>query len=199
MDIFDKALAPSVLRDACAKWMIINPDDIARFLAQASVESSRFTRTRESMAYRAETLLRVCAGRNGITTLDAAAAAVSKGASGVAEALYGGAWGSTRLGNTQPGDGPRFIGRGFIQTTGRWNYHVTSQRVYGDDRLVMTPELLEVDDGAAQSACAYWMSKALNGVTDVPTITRRINGGSEALQERIDLTTQLLAYNRATP
>ena len=195
MDIFDFAQCgrfAQPLRDACAKFGVGN---LPYFLAQLSIESRGFTKTRESMAYRAETLLAVCNGRNGITNLSAAQGVVMSGPAAVAEALYGGSWGVNRLGNTQPGDGYKFIGRGLIQTTGRWNYGNVSKHVYGDDRLLTTPELLELADGAAQSAAFFWMSKPeLSTSTDVVRITKLVNGGDEGLQDRIRLTNIMLGY-----
>ena len=46
------------------------------------------------------------------------------------------------LGNTQPGDGAKFCGRGLIQVTGRANYRTASQVLFGDERLLFSPELL---------------------------------------------------------
>lgn len=90
-----------------------------------------------------------------------------------------------RLGNSQPGDGKRFKGRGPIQITGRYNY-----RKYG--------ELLGVDleaqpESAAQPGLAFaiaglfWVSNGLNELADAEqfiTITKRINGGTNGLADR---------------
>jgi len=110
-------------------------------------------------------------------------------------------WGPTReqlayegrsdLGNTQPGDGPLFRGRGLIQITGRANYKACSFALYGDDRLLAHPETLEQLDGACQSAGWFWETlKRLNAVADAGdtgallTTTRRINGGTNGLSSR---------------
>lgn len=194
MDIFDFAGCGQYaqpLRDAVARWGV---DNTPEFLGQLTVESRTFTKTRESLAYHADTLLRVCDGRNGVQTLADAARAVAGGDQAVGEALYGIPWGS-RLGNLVVGDGFKFRGRGLIQITGRSNYSSMSQRLYGDQRLLSTPELLELAEGAAQSAACFWLQRGLNGMTDVVAITKKVNGGNEALQDRIDATARLLAYN----
>lgn len=90
------------------------------------------------------------------------------------------------LGNTEPGDGVRFKGRGLIQLTGRANY-----RACGDDLgvdLVSQPELLESPVLAARSAAWYWYSRHLNELADrgdTLAITKRINGGLRGIQERM--------------
>lgn len=95
--------------------------------------------------------------------------------------------GRADLGNTQPGDGPRFAGRGLIQVTGRANYARASQALFGDDRLLKTPELLEQPEWAAKSAVWYWSTRNLNALADADRftdITRAINGGTNGLEDR---------------
>jgi predicted chitinase len=64
------------------------------------------------------------------------------------------------LGNTQPGDGYKFRGRGFIQITGRANYTAVSKALYGDDRLVKNPDLLNNPTAAAE-ATAWFVNRSL--------------------------------------
>jgi putative chitinase len=87
--------------------------------------------------------------------------------------------GRADLGNTEPGDGKLFMGRGLIQTTGRANYRAVSVAKYGDERLLEDPTWLETPDGASWSACWYWQKHGLNALADTKdyaTITKRING-----------------------
>lgn len=90
-----------------------------------------------------------------------------------------------RLGNTEPGDGRRFKGRGPIQITGRYNY-----KKYGDLLgldLVGSPELAATPAVAFSIAGLFWKSNGLNALADKDdfvTITRRINGGTNGLAER---------------
>jgi putative chitinase len=92
------------------------------------------------------------------------------------------------LGNTQPGDGKRFMGRGLIQITGRHNYTVAAAALNLD--LLNHPELLEQPNDAALSAAWWWSSHGLNALADAgdfQIITRRINGGLTAYSERLQL------------
>ena len=94
-----------------------------------------------------------------------------------------------RLGNTPEadGDGQRFAGRGLIQITGRDNYLACSKALFGDNRLLNTPELLEQAEWACKSAAWFWNSRNLNALADAGDfvgLTRRINGGTNGLAER---------------
>lgn len=92
------------------------------------------------------------------------------------------------LGNTQPGDGPRFKGRGLIQITGRANYRDCSKALYGDTRLIDHPELLEDILPACRSAGWFWRRAELNTRADsgdIRGITRTINGGYNGFAERL--------------
>lgn len=92
------------------------------------------------------------------------------------------------LGNTVPGDGRKFKGRGLIQLTGRANYAAYGDAigvnlVDGDNytQLATDPDL------AADVACWFWQTHGLNALADqddVITITRRINGGVNGLADR---------------
>lgn len=92
------------------------------------------------------------------------------------------------LGNTQPGDGARFRGRGLIQITGRANY-VACQAALGID-CVKHPELLEIPLNACRSAAWFWKSHGLNALADAGDqvrVTKRINGGTNGLADRLAL------------
>jgi putative chitinase len=91
------------------------------------------------------------------------------------------------LGNTQQGDGVKFCGRGLIQVTGRANYQKASQALFGDDRLLKTPELLEQPEWAAKSAVWFWSTRNLNNLADgaqFTDLTKKINGGTNGLDDR---------------
>jgi len=89
------------------------------------------------------------------------------------------------LGNTEPGDGKRFMGRGLMQVTGRNNYQRVGDALGVD--LVSNPEQLETPVLAARSAGWFWKEHGLNELADAgkfETITRRINGGTNGLEDR---------------
>ena len=99
---------------------------------------------------------------------------------------------AARLGNTPDadGDGQKYRGRGLIQITGRSNYLACSRALFGDERLLHFPELLEQPQWAAESAAWFWHSHGLNELADqdqFTTITRRINGGLNGLEHRQQL------------
>lgn len=91
-----------------------------------------------------------------------------------------------KLGNTQPGDGKRFKGRGPIQLTGRANYQRFGD-LLGID-LVGQPELAARPEVAFKTAGLYWQRRGLNELADAENfteITRRINGGQNGAPERV--------------
>ena len=96
--------------------------------------------------------------------------------------------GRADLGNTQPGDGSKYRGRGLIQITGRANYAACGEEMGLD--LITQPELLELPQYAAMSAAWFWKQNGLNDLADrdqFNTITRRINGGLNGLQDRLKI------------
>jgi putative chitinase len=95
---------------------------------------------------------------------------------------------ASRMGNgpEESGDGWRFRGRGLIQLTGKQNY------MWFAASLEITPEeateYLMTFEGAAQSACWFWETNKLNQWADngdIVTLTKRINGGTIGLDDRI--------------
>ena len=96
--------------------------------------------------------------------------------------------GRADLGNTEAGDGSRFRGRGYLQTTGRANYRRTGEALGVD--LEESPELLEHPELAIRSAAWFWKEHGLNELADAgdfKLITKRINGGYNGYAERVAL------------
>ena len=93
------------------------------------------------------------------------------------------------LGNTQPGDGPRYKGRGPIQLTGRTNYRAAGQALGLD--LEGNPDQVATPAVGYRTAAWYWTSRGLNTYADkgdepgFRELTRRINGGYNGLEDRL--------------
>lgn len=150
------ALFAPFIQAACDHYQIAEPLDVAAFLAQTGHESQRLLFTKELW---------------GPTVAQRAYEPPSQKAA--------------ELGNTQPGDGARFCGRGLIQITGRRNY--TLSGVGLDLDLLNHPELLEQPANAAMSAGWFWWNNKLSAIAnagDFITLTRRINGGTNGLADR---------------
>ena len=89
------------------------------------------------------------------------------------------------LGNTQPGDGKRFKGRGPIQLTGRANYRRYGQQLGID--FENNPAIVAIPSVGLLVACKFWSDNGLNELADkddVVSITKRINGGTNGLADR---------------
>ena len=170
--------------------------ELANFMGQMQVESGGFQHMTENTRYSPSRLLEVFGphtdrrgrwhdGRNGLTTAAEAEAIVARGPEGIADAIYGGAWGARNLGNTEAGDGWRFRGRGYVQLTGRDRYEEMGRKLGLD--LVHRPELAADREVAARIAILYWNERVRSHghQHDVTAATRDINGGSNGLGDRI--------------
>lgn len=93
------------------------------------------------------------------------------------------------LGNTEPGDGQRYKGRGIFMLTGRHNYREAGKRL--DLPLEAEPEIASETEVSVQTAGDYWHSRNINSVADgddawnVEQVTRLINGGMNGYQDRL--------------
>jgi putative chitinase len=94
------------------------------------------------------------------------------------------------MGNTEPGDGWKFRGRGLIQLTGKNNY--TEFKDFMDfNSLEETIEYLETPEGAIESAAWFWYQRDCSIPADKDdgvTVTEKINGGTNHLKERLEYT-----------
>jgi putative chitinase len=93
--------------------------------------------------------------------------------------------GRADLGNSQPGDGIRYHGRGIFQLTGRANYRQMGSKI--SLALEDDPHLAADGDVSLRTACEYWQSRKLQlfaDSNDIDEVTRRINGGKLGLAER---------------
>lgn len=176
--------APHLAR-AMARWGIDTPVRQAGFIAQVAHESGNFSRLEEGLNYSAQRLTQVWPRR--FPTLEAA-----KPFAANPEALANNVY-SGRMGNTQPGDGFRFRGRGLKQLTGRDNY-TRYARASGFD-VVANPDMLLTPEVAADSAGWFWSANGCNDLADRRDwkgLTQKINGGTLGLAERLTLTQRAL-------
>ncbi len=91
-------------------------------------------------------------------------------------------------GDEGSGDGWKFRGRGLIQLTGRNNYTQCSRELFGDDCLIEDPDLVRTPPYAVLTACWFWNKNGLNrwcDEGDIVTLSKRINGGTIGLDDRI--------------
>jgi putative chitinase len=170
---------------------ITTPRRIAGFLSQIGHESAGFTTLTENLNYSVEALLSEF-GRHRISEADARKVGRTPyqkaNQEAIANLIYGGKWGAENLGNTEPGDGAKFIGRGLKQLTGRDN-HRRCGIALGED-FITNPERLLMPVNAALSAGWFWESRGLNRLADlgdVKGMTKLINGGDKGLARRIAL------------
>lgn len=186
---------------------------LSAFLAQVGHESAGFAASVESLNYSVDALLRTF-GRHRISEADARAMGRADGRPAdpvaIANAVYGGEWGQRELGNTQPGDGWRYRGRGPMQLTGRANYARLTQRLRarlgpGVPDFEADPDALQRPEWGAWCAADFWDMRGLNALADRDdflSITRKINGGINGLDDRErrwELARRVLAEARPEP
>lgn len=179
----------AALVPAFEKYDIDSRERIAAFLSQTGHESGQFNVLEENLSYSAARLVQVWPKRFQTTAF---AKSYERNPEKLANYVY-----ANRIGNgpESSGDGYRFRGRGLIQLTGRSNY-ATASKAIGID-LLKNPEKLTEPAVAAMSAAWFWASRGLNELADdrtddndledFTTITKRINGGTVGLQERLAL------------
>lgn len=179
------------LQGACKAYEINTPLRIAGFLSQIGHESAGFTRLVENLDYSSDALLSKF-GRHRITEEQALRYGRRPGQKAhqqaIADTIYGGPWGAKNLGNTDPGDGWRYRGRGLKQLTGRDNYRRCGLALAED--FIGQPDRLLLPVNAALSAGWFWATHGLNEVADcgdVLTMTKIINGGTNGMDRRMAL------------
>ena len=160
---------------------------VAAFLAQTAHESGGYRAIKENLNYKAESLCRVWPKY--FNTGNAAQYAHNQQA--IANRAY-----ANRMGNgpEESGDGWKFCGRGLIQLTGKDNYSRYAQSL--EISLDEASEHLTTFEGCVQSACWFWEANNLNQYADngdMLTMTKRINGGTLGLEDRIKHYKQALS------
>lgn len=156
---------------------------IAAFVAQCAHESGNFMVLKENLNYRWQSLRKVFPK---YFTDDAIAqdyASRPNKQEAIANRIY-----ANRMGNgpENSGDGYRYSGKGLIQLTGKDNYFWFAQSI--GISVEEAAEYMLTFEGAAQSACWFWETNKLNQWADkgdILTLTKRINGGTIGLDDRI--------------
>lgn len=156
---------------------------IAAFVAQCAHESGGFMVLKENLNYRWQTLRKLFPKYFPTDELAQEYANKPNKQEAIANRIY-----ASRMGNgpEESGDGYRFCGRGLIQLTGRDNYTFFAGSL--DITVEEASQYLETFEGAAQSACWFWETNKLNQWADkgdIVTLTKRINGGTIGLEDRI--------------
>lgn len=153
---------------------ITSPSEIALLLANTKHETGGFKRVDENLRYSADRLLAIFPKY--FRSRQDAEAVAKGGPVAIANRVYGG-----RMGNTEPGDGYKYRGRGYIQVTGKDNYKAISK--YAGVDFVNNPDLITSSpEMSAKATLAWWMTNpgarklAQNG--DVIGLRKRVNGGT---------------------
>jgi putative chitinase len=173
----------AMIPDTAAKFQINTPLRLAHFLAQCGHESGGFRVTQENLNYSAKGLAGIF---KKYFPTEAAAAAYARNPQKIANKVY-----ANRManGSEASGDGYKFRGRGYIQLTGRDNYTQFGKAI-GED-IASNPDVVS-SKYALLSAAWFWSKNGLNKLADngasdtaVTSITKRVNGGTIGLADRI--------------
>jgi putative chitinase len=171
----------------CEKFEINTPERVAMFLAQIGHESAGLSVMKENLNYRADRLAVVFPKY----FRDVNPADYAHNQEAIANRVYANRMGN---GNEDSGDGYRFRGRGFIQCTGKSTYMAFANNMEMD--LDDAVDYMETIEGAAMSAGWFWNRTNLNQWADngdVLTVTKKINGGTNGLDERQHLYDKALS------
>jgi len=174
------------LQAAFDKYDINNARRQAAFIGQCAHESGNFKTLQENLNYSAESLMKTWPSR--FPTKEVADQYARQPAK-IAGKVYNG-----RMGNTSEEEAAKYFGRGLIQLTGKDNYERCGSSIGVD--LVGNPDLLTDPKYAALSAGWFWNKHGLNELADAQEhgiITKRINGGTLGLDDRILKTTKALS------
>ena len=169
--------------DTAARFGLNTPLRLAHFLAQCGHESAGFKAVQENLNYSAK-------GLNGIFKkyfpTEASAAAYARNPAKIASKVYGGRMGN---GPESTGEGFKFRGRGYIQLTGKDNYRAFGNAIKED--MIANPDKVATHYPLLSAAWFFTTNGihriADEGATDavVTKITRRVNGGTIGLADRI--------------
>lgn len=169
------------LVDALPQYGIDTSKRVAAFIAQCAHESGGFTRMEEGLNYSAKGLTGTWPKRFPVDI----ATQYERQPQKIANRAY-----ADRMGNgpEASGDGWKYRGRGILQLTGKDNYRACSKVLFQDETLINDPDMLLDPYYAIHSACWFWHVNKLNQYADsgdILTMTKKINGGTLGLEDRI--------------
>lgn len=169
------------------KYDIVTPERVIGFVTQCAHESGNFRVLEENLNYSADALNRVFSRYFGDPP-KRNAGEYARNPKKIANYVYMDEFRTKAgaLGNIQPGDGWLFRGRGLKQLTGRNNYTAFGKTV--NMSAEEAAEYVGTKKGALESACWFWNTNNCNAFADnrdVEGLTRRINGGTIGLKDRI--------------
>jgi len=175
------------LNQTFERWGINNVRKQAAFIGQCSHECGNFKVLEENLNYKPATLMRIWPTR--FKTMEDCLACA--GPRGIANKVY-----ANRMGNRGPesGDGYRFRGRGCIQLTGANGYYHAGKALGVD--FWANPDLVATPQYAALTAGWFWATHGCNELAEAGNwvaLTKKINGGTIGLQDRIAHIQQALA------
>ena len=163
---------------------ITDPKELANIMGNASVETAGFKTMHERLNYSsAENLIKAVSSTDERFSMKEIREAIaSKDPQRIATMAYEN---RKDLGNTEPGDGWRFHGRGYFQYTGRDNYERYGEK-FGVD-LANNPDQAADPKLAAKLAVAYWKDKVPESLRDDPRRAGAIiNGGPNGADARVE-------------
>ena len=161
----DQAKNMELIKAALQKQGITDPKYIAATLGNVMKETGGKSQS-ENLNYGKtdNTRIRSIFGKRAAGKSDAELDAIKKDPQQMGEMMYGKDTKiGLQMGNNEPGDGFKYRGRGFIQLTGKGNYSAASKAIYGDDRLVVNPDMVN-DPAVAADVSAWYMKKGQAGM-----------------------------------
>lgn len=178
----DALMWSSALKAPMLRYNISSQHQVAAFVGEVVVETGGFVELLENMNYSAQGLMNEWPSR--FPTM-AFAMTYARQPEKIGNFVY-----ANRMGNGPPasGDGYLYRGRGLMQTTGKEEY-IPLAKAYGRTTADMAA-WMETPNGAAEAACWDWVNMKCGAMADAWQITAlsiRINGGTTALQDRIDM------------
>ena len=187
----------AALVEILPKWKITTPNRVAAFMAQTTHESGNYRTLEENLNYGWQGLRKIFPR---YFPTDALAKQYERQPEKIANRVYDDANRVNKMGNTAPGDGWKFRGRGIIQLTGKNNYVAFAADVgMTVDQVV---EYVQTKKGAVESAAWFWSKRNINtpaDAGDIDKVSTLVNGGTIGLTERRENYREDLAILGSTP